>query len=727
MPLALDARRLTSDVTSANAFVPRRQTSNTRHTLSTAGDKRLPTSDNSGTSSFEFLMSNSAPLAYLGVDTGGTFTDFVLFHDQQIRCFKCPSTPASPELAILNGIRELGLQDLIGQGRLVVVHGSTVATNAALEGKGAKTVFITNRGFADMLSIGRQTRQALYDLKPKAKAIPVATELCLETGGRFGADGNIVEPLTQHDIDTLISEIAALKPEAVAINLLFSFINPDFEKVLAANIPDGIFVSRSSEVLPEYKEYERGMATWLNAWLGPKVAQYLGNLQASLNTTPISVMQSSGGTTDAANASQRAVNLLLSGPAGGLAAAKHLGDTLQRAKLMTFDMGGTSSDVALINGDIKLTNEGRIGPYPVAVPMVDMHTIGAGGGSIAYLDEGGMLRVGPESAGADPGPACYNKGGIRPTVTDANLVLGRLPANARLGGAMPLDSEAASLAVSELANALGVSIEETAAGIIDIANEHMVRALRVISVQRGHDPEEFSLCCFGGAGGLHICALADALGCPEIIVPNYAGVFSALGMLLAPRERQLSRTINTGLSDIDKHVLQQSLDELADTGRQQLKAEGIDSAQIVAHPSVDLCYVGQSYTLNLAWQDDIDTLQNAFHRAHRDLYGHELDIPIQLINIRQALRADTLAITLPDIMNNTPAEALDTQTVMMASSENRLEKNSQVPRYERAQLACEQVIRGPALISDAVATLWLEQKWQAKVDRQGHLLLSRLN
>ncbi|MEX1664384.1 hydantoinase/oxoprolinase family protein [Zhongshania arctica] len=670
-------------------------------------------------------MSKLAPLAYLGVDTGGTFTDFVLFQDQQIRCFKCPSTPDNPELAILNGIRELGLMDLVEAGRLVVVHGSTVATNAALEGKGAKTVFITNRGFADTLTIARQTREALYDLRPRAKTVPVPKSLCLETGGRLGADGSVVEALTADDLSTLSASLKALKPEAVAINLLFSFINPDFEKAIAAHIPDDVFVSRSSEVLPEYKEYERGMATWLNAWLGPKVATYLGNLQDALKTTPISVMQSSGGTTDAANAAQRAVNLLLSGPAGGLAAAKHLGQILHRPKLMTFDMGGTSSDVALINGDIKLTNEGRIGPYPVAVPMVDMHTIGAGGGSIAYLDEGGMLRVGPESAGADPGPACYNKGGIKPTVTDANVVLGRLPASARLGGAMGINCDAARAAVGELAKTLGVSIESTAEGIIDIANEHMVRALRVISVQRGHDPADFSLCCFGGAGGLHICALANTLNCPEIIVPNYAGVFSALGMLLAPRERQLSRTINTGLAETDAANLRRALDELADTGRQQLLAEGINPDQITAHPTVDLCYLGQSYTLNIAWQEDFDSLERGFHRAHRELYGHELAIPVQLINIRQALRAETLSITLPSIAEGPPASAVETQTVMIAATKNNPQALANVPRYERPQLNCDQVIHGPALISDAVATLWLEKKWQARVDRQGHLILSR--
>jgi len=662
-----------------------------------------------------------ATVAYLGVDTGGTFTDFVLFQGQQVRSYKCPSTPAQPERAILSGIQALGLNELIAAGRLLVVHGSTVATNAALEGKGVRTAFITNRGFGDMLTIGRQTRAALYDLRPAAKVVPVPRELCLETGGRIGADGSLIEPLTVDDIASLQTQLQQLKPEAVAINLLFSFIDDSFEKALVEAIPEGVFVSRSSEILPEYKEYERGMATWLNAWLGPKVAAYLGQLQAALKTTPLSVMQSSGGTTDAANAGLRAVNLLLSGPAGGLAAAKQLGDSIGQPRLLSFDMGGTSSDVALINGDIKLTNEGKIGPYPVAVPMVDMHTIGAGGGSLAYLDEGGMLRVGPQSAGADPGPACYNKGGLAATVTDANMVLGRLPASAKLGGSMPLSLDAARNAVGILATQLQLSIEETAAGILDIANEHMVRALRVISVQRGHDPAEFSLCCFGGAGGLHVCALADALGCTQIIVPNYGGVFSALGMLLAPRERQLSRTLNTPLAEISSAEVERALKSLATSGREQLLNEGVDAAQISSTPSVDLCYAGQSYTLNLPWQTSLPALAEAFHLAHVHRYGHRLELPVQLINIRQALRAPSSVPTLPTLTPRAPAAPIDMPVVVSDSGAGRA-----VPRYEREQLASGQRIIGPALISETVATTWLAEHWQGEVDPQGHLLIRRI-
>lgn len=345
----------------------------------------------------------------LGVDTGGTFTDFVLFDGDTIRVHKCLSTPHAPEEAILQGIQELGLEPQ----SLTMIHGSTVATNAALEGKGVRTVFITNHGLADMLTIGRQARAELYNLQPSQTTPPVPRELCLETGGRLGADGSVIEALSGADIETLVSQLKQLKPEAVAINLLFSFLDDEFEKrieaAIAAEIPEEIFVSRSSAILPEYKEYERGITTWLNAWVGPLVERYLQRLRQGLPDTTITVMQSSGGTIAAEQAGALAVHMLLSGPAGGLAGAQYIGRDAGREKLLTFDMGGTSTDVALIDGDLRLTNEGHIGPYPVAVPMVDMHTIGAGGGSIAYLDAGGLLQVGPESAGAAPGPACYGQ------------------------------------------------------------------------------------------------------------------------------------------------------------------------------------------------------------------------------------------------------------------------------------------------------------------------------
>ncbi|HIE55278.1 MAG TPA: hydantoinase/oxoprolinase family protein, partial [Chromatiaceae bacterium] len=399
---------------------------------------------------------------FLGVDTGGTFTDFVLWGDGRLRIHKVLSTPEAPERAILQGIRELGLE---AEG-LRLVHGSTVATNAVLEGKGVRTLFITNRGFADLLTIGRQNRAKLYELQPLPEAPPVPPELCIETAGRLSASGEWLDPLTEEDLVELREVVQRLRPRAVAVNLLFSWLDGSAEQAIAEALPEDFFISLSSRVLPEIREYERGMATWLNAWVGPLVQGYLERLQEGVPGCRLSVMQSSGDTVAAGQAGANAVRMLLSGPAGGLVAARFVGRWAGREKLLTFDMGGTSTDVALVDGEPRLTSEGRIGRWPVAVPMVEMHTIGAGGGSIAWLDSGGMLQVGPESAGADPGPACYGRGGERPTVTDANLLLGRLLPEAFLGGGLTLDRGAAEQAMSGLAEAMNCTPGEAATGII---------------------------------------------------------------------------------------------------------------------------------------------------------------------------------------------------------------------------------------------------------------------
>lgn len=653
----------------------------------------------------------------LGVDTGGTFTDFVLLAEGQVRIHKCLSTPAAPEQAIIEGIDQLGLMQAAHQGELIVVHGSTVATNAALEGKGVRTVFITNRGFKDMLTLGRQTRRELYNLMPAITPPPVPAELCLETGGRLSATGELLEPLTDDDLQQLRQQVAALQPEAVAINLLFSFLDDRGEKAIEACLPEQLFCSRSSFVLPEYKEYERGMATWLNAWLGPLVASYLQRLKQALAPSPVAVMQSSGGTIDADQAAQRAVNMLLSGPAGGLAAAKFIADSIGSERLLTFDMGGTSTDVALIAGDIQLTSEGKIGPYPVAVPMVDMHTIGAGGGSIASVDSGGLLQVGPESAGADPGPACYGQGGIKPTVTDANAFLGRLRPQAFLGGRMSLDIDAARTAIESLGRELQLDPEQTALGILELANEHMTRALRVISVQRGHDPRDFRLCCFGGAGGLHVCALADNLQMDKAVVPVHGGVLSALGMLVAPRERQLSRTEPGLLSDLNDAQIEAILQELAHNGSAELQAEGVAENEIQQQPSLDLRYQGQSFTLSIPWSNLNDAAE-AFNRAHEARYGHRLDIPVELVNIRLALKAHTNKIQLPELaVHSSPPEPTELAPMVGFAQP--------VPVYDRATLPSGFELQGPALITEEISTTLVAQGWRATVDRVGNLMLER--
>ncbi|WP_455202904.1 hydantoinase/oxoprolinase family protein [Kaarinaea lacus] len=658
----------------------------------------------------------------LGVDTGGTFTDFVLAKDNQIRIHKVLSTPQAPEKAILQGMQELGLEQT-SQEPLCIIHGSTVATNAVLEGKGVRTAYICNRGLSDVLTIGRQARRELYNLQPSPNPVPVPEELCLATGGRLSAAGDLIEPLTDADLERLQQQLQKLAPHSVAINLLFSFLDDSCEQRIAAIVPPHMFVSCSSQVLPETKEYERGIATWLNASVGPIVEGYLNRLLEGVShltrqhkcAPSVSVMQSSGGTIAAKQAGREAVQLLLSGPAGGLAGAKFVAATSGQLRLLSFDMGGTSTDVALIDGEIVLTTEGHIGDYPVGVPMVDMHTIGAGGGSIASVDAGGLLQVGPQSAGADPGPACYGKGAGAATVTDANVVLGRLRPELFLGGRLTLDSGAAHNAIASLGQQLSLDVETTAQGIIEIVNEHMARALRVMSVQRGIDPKELTLVPFGGAGGLHVCALAEALNMNKAIVPVYAGVLSALGMLVAPKLRLMSRSVNLKFSDLNLSELQQVFSELINTATQALLEEGVSAQQLSVERSVDMRYLGQSYSLNLAWQTPELSQQN-FHRLHQQRYGHSLEQPVELVTARVKVSAPVATLPLTPIGgDNTPAPLLQTITLPGV--------DTAVNVYNREYLRAGDECRGPALICETVSTTYVAPGWWCRVDPFGNLML----
>jgi len=650
----------------------------------------------------------------LGIDTGGTFTDFVLFSEQGLRVHKVLSTPDAPEQAILKGIRELGVESCHD---LKIVHGSTVATNAVLEGKGVRTAYITNRGLGDVLSIGRQARQALYDLQPQILTPPIDEHLCIETGGRISADGEILDELTDSDLHAIQKSLSELKPRAVAINLLFSFLDDRAEKAIANVIPKDMFVSCSSDVLPEYREYERGMTTWLNASVGPLVQCYLQRLKQGVHPAPLSVMQSSGLTVSAEQAGELAVHLLLSGPAGGLAGAQAVARAVDKKKLLSFDMGGTSTDVALIDGEISLTNQGVVAGYPVAVSMVEMHTIGAGGGSLASIDAGGLLQVGPESAGASPGPACYGKGGVQATVTDANLVLGRLYADAFLGGEMSLDEQAARQVISPIAKAMECSIEAAAEGIIKIANEHMARALRVISVQRGIDPREFSLISFGGAGGLHVCALAEALSLQEALVPVHGGVLSALGMLAAPRGREYARSMNVLLEEMRSEDINAPIATMLKQGWQALAAEGVSEDELLSESSLDLCYQGQSSSLNVTWNTISEAIEN-FHNAHQQRYGHRLELPVELVTVRVRLRQNASALDFVTTLSQ-GKESEPTYTTVYGEA-------TSVPVYQREQLIESQRLVGPALITEKVSTTWLAKGWQAELHDSGNLLLKRI-
>lgn len=643
-----------------------------------------------------------AAVATVGVDCGGTFTDFVALVDGRIRTTKVLSTPDDPSRAILSGLRSL---DLLGE-PIDLVHGTTVGTNAVLEGRGARTVFVTSPGFADLLTIGRQQRDHLYRLLQPPVDPPVPHGWCLEIDARADPEGRVLARPSRRDLEQLARKVRRLDAEAVAVNLLFGWRAPELEQQIRDALPASLPVSLGCEVLPEIREYERGIATWLNASIGPLLATYLERLQRALPGSRVSVMQSSGLSIDARQAAARAVHLLLSGPAGGLAAAAHLGRGLGFERVLSFDMGGTSTDVALTEARPRLTREGRIGRWPVAVPMVDLHTIGAGGGSIARVDRGGLIQVGPASAGADPGPVCYGNGGREPTVTDANLLLGRLPRGLRLAG-RELDVEAARAALGRLGQPIGLSAEQAAEGVVRIANEQMSRALRVMSAERGVAPESAVLMCFGGAGGLHVCALAESLGMTRAMVPARGGVLSALGMLIAEPGRQATASILKPSDRIDPAHLAAMLSALQRDVTDALRAEGVDPDSLQTGRWISCRYAGQSASLELP-ADRPSRLVEAFHRAHEARFGYRLDLPVELVGVRIEARGRTRIGLLP-----APAEEPELPA-----------QSGPWPVTTRRRLGAT-AMPGPAIVIDTDATCWIAPGWVARCDEHGHLHLRR--
>jgi len=652
---------------------------------------------------------NSIILA--GIDTGGTFTDVVVLQHGRLRHCKVLSTPDDPSRSIREGLERLGVADRA----LHIVHGTTVGTNAVLEGKGVRVAYVTSAGFADVLTLGRQNREQVYRLIQPAQAPPVPRELCLEVATRPLHTGELDGRASDEELQELARMIHGLGVEAVAVNLLNSFLVPEEERRIADALGDGLFVSLSSIVLPEILEYERGIATWLNASVGPVLGRYLNRLAERLPRANISVMQSSGTTVAAGQAAERSVRLLLSGPAGGIAAARLFGAVTGQAKLMTLDMGGTSTDVSLLDGTIPLTNSSTIGRWPLTITTVDIHTIGAGGGSIARVDAGGMLLVGPESAGADPGPACYGKG-REATVTDANVVLGRIPPDTLLGGYMPLEAERSKAAIDRLGKVLGCSRREAALGAVRIANEHMARALRVISVERGHDPHDHALFCFGGAGGLHACELAELLNIPKVILPALAGVLSAQGMLASEPGRDLSQAVLadvTGFSDADLEARFATLESAASG---ELAAEGIESSRLRIRRQLDLRYQGQSASLVLDYTPDTDHAES-FHVAHEAASGHRLDRVVELVAVRVGVRAPAPV--------NSLEKAGKLRRVGKARQTYMPELKKAVPVIERRSLAQGASLAGPAIVTDPAATAWLAPGWVCEVDAWGNLVLER--
>ena len=659
----------------------------------------------------------------VGVDTGGTFTDFVLLEDGELRVHKVLSTPSDPAGAILQGLSDLG----VGEELAALVHGSTVATNAVLERKGVKTGLITTEGFRDVLEIGRQTRPKLYAIRVEREPTLVPRDLRVEVTERLDELGDVLIPLDDDSVDEAVSTLARAGVDSVAVCLLFSFANPDHERRVAlAARGAGLHVSASFEVLPEFREYERTSTVVLNAYVAPIMDRYLGRLEQSLpGAATFRIMQSNGGSISATTARQEAARTLLSGPAAGVVGAAYVASAAGFDRSISFDMGGTSTDVALIEGDVTETTDGSIGGHPTKLPMIDIHTVGAGGGSIAWFDSGGALRVGPRSAGADPGPAAYGRQGSEPTVTDANVVLGRLIPDAFLGGGMRLDREAALKAVTEIAERLDSTVGEAALGMVRVANANMEAAIRVISVERGHDPRLFTLVAFGGAGPLHACELANALRIPRVLVPSTPGVLSALGMLAADILKDYVQTVMVGAEQAAERV-EPIFAELEQRGRDDLAREGIDQEQTSIERYLDLRYVGQSYELQVPYEGDLEAAVRQFHDAHERRFGYSDPTErVQVVNVRLKARgiADRPRIDREAVDPNAIAEPNAVRPVVFGSDAGANEL--QTPIFDRATLQPGVRISGPAIVTQYDTTTVLPPGWRLSVGATRSLIAEK--
>lgn len=655
----------------------------------------------------------------IGVDTGGTFTDFVLVRGDQVRVHKVLSTPDDPARAILRGLTDLGVEGDLS----ALVHGSTVATNAVLERKGARTGLITTAGFRDVLEIGRQTRPKLYDLRVVKELPLVPRPLRVEVVERLDERGGVLVPLDPASLESAIQALKAAAVESVAVCLLFSFANSDHERAVAdAARAAGFHVSASFEVLPEFREYERTSTVVLNAYVGSLMDGYLGRLQSALpDGTALRIMQSNGGSISAETAQREAARTLLSGPAAGVVGAAFVADASGYPQAIGFDMGGTSTDVALIDGAITETTDGTIAGFPLKLPMIDINTVGAGGGSIAWFDSGGALRVGPVSAGADPGPAAYGRG-TEPAVTDANVVLGRLIPETFLGGTMTLDVERSRRSLAGIAGRLGTTPEDAALGIIRIVNANMEAAIRVISVERGHDPRQFTLVAFGGAGPLHACELAASLRIPRVLIPGSPGVLSALGMLVADIIKDYVQTVMVTAEDAAE-VVEPVFAQLEASGLADLTREGLPESEIIIERYLDLRYWGQSYELIVPFEGVISGAVAAFHAAHERRFGYaDRSERVQVVNARVKARGATTRPAVERLAEVDAAvpEPVTVRPVVFDGPDGAIAVDT--PIYDRASLLPGIVLTGPAIITQYDTTTVLPPAWRASMDLAGSLI-----
>ena len=683
----------------------------------------------------------------IGVDVGGTFTD-VMYGDtesQDIAVHKVPTTPDDPSLAVIQGMIEICQRFDVDRSAVDhVLHGTTIATNAVLEYKGAVTGLVTTEGYRDILHIGRHQRPQHYSIM---QDVPWQDRPLVQRRHRkvvaerlTPPDGAVLTPLDEDAVRKAAQELRTDGVDAIAVCFLFAYINPMHEDRAAAIIreeyPD-CFVTTSSAVSPQFREFERFTTAAMNAFIGPKVRTYVKELEGALSDNgfkaDLHVMGSNGGVATGAMVSERPILTLLSGPAAGVLGGAMSGERSHRKSLITFDVGGTSADIGLIvNGQFAeaTARDTWIGGYPVMAPMIDIHSIGAGGGSIAHLDAGEAFRVGPLSAGAEPGPAAYNRGGTLPTVTDANVVLGRLQPGNFLGGEMSLDAGAAREAVSELAESLGMSIEAAADGVLTIINSNMANAIRSRTVQKGHDPREFSLVAFGGAGPLHGVDVARDLGIPEVIIPPYPGITSAAGLLTTDLKYDAIRTEFQVSSNADGVRLTRDFETMQTGLVDQFKADGLEAGAVTYQRSGDLRYVGQGYELRVPVADgpvDDASLANifkAFENIHTAEYGHVFeDNPIEIVNIRVTGVGQMPKIELPI---QSPGGKLDDALLKEAQCYFRLDGEQQImatPLYERDKLPVDQTFKGPAIVLQKDTTTVIPPGAKATAQAGGNLLI----
>lgn len=671
----------------------------------------------------------------IALDVGGTFTDVALVHQASGRLWvtKTPTTPHDPSAGFMAGIdRALQLAGIEAAALRHVLHGTTTATNAILEGKGAAIGLLTTAGFRDVLEIGRHDIPRRANMFAWVKpARPVAPELIFEIGGRVTVDGAEIEPLDEEAVRAAARRLAAAGVDSIAVCFLHSYANPAHERraraLLLEEHPGGA-VSLSSEVLPVFREFERSMGTVLNAYVQPLVGRYVARLVGELRPrgigAPLSIMKSNGGVIGADVVRTQAIHTALSGPAAGVIGARRIGEAAGFDDLISVDVGGTSADVCLVRGgEAEVTTEGRVGAWPLHVPMIDIHTIGAGGGSIARVTEDGTLTVGPESAGAQPGPVCYGAGGEEPTVTDAHLVLGRIPSHL-LGGEIPLDVERARRAIEEhVARPLGLPLAAAAQGILDILNNNMVGALRLVSVERGYDPRDFVLVPFGGAGPLHGADLATLLGMRTVVVPRHPGVLSTFGLLGTEVRNDYARTSLQKPPDYDIGAVAAVYADLEGQARDWLVAEGVAPSARRLTRMADLRYRHQGFELTVPWPErdlDLDALLARFHARHRQLYTYALaDAPVEIVTLRLAAAGRVRRFTLPSLPRRRMAAARPPRRRVHFPGAGW----TMCPSVDRERLGVGAVVTGPAIVEQPDTTTVVPPGHRARVDRVGNLVI----